>query len=482
MMTRGASCRFAPLGPLLASFVLLIGAAWPATVIAQQEPPTFTSGVELARLDIEVTDSDGRPIRDLRPEEVEVVEDGVRRPVTFLQYVREPAGSYDEAARRTVGAAVSTNQGAPRGRLYVLVFDQTHIAPRNEQPARRAAERFLRARVRPGDRVALFALPGPGAQIGFTADVESRDRGVAEHLRSPGADELQQRRRDEGSRSLRSHRGNQEVLQRIMLQLNQELGGPRIAGALINSMDVVDAARSVVSREDARARQFLDTLAGLLFALRRIEGRKEVILLSEGFYDDNVGRDVERVAAAAAQSYSTVYALDINRRESDIQEFSPLAPSGSRRSRAGFRRWEPWPRKPMGSCSPSRRAGWTRCSAASLSGRAATTSSRSNPRRARLRIRRTTAAWRCRCPGRGARQHAHRIHRPQRVDRRRSPAGHRRGAGRAVRHAGPTHRVHDLRAAGRYARRAAGRPEPRGRVARRLGAGERAGRHHLRGP
>ena len=57
MMTRGASCRFAPLGPLLASFVLLIGAAWPATVIAQQEPPTFTSGVELARLDIEVTDS-----------------------------------------------------------------------------------------------------------------------------------------------------------------------------------------------------------------------------------------------------------------------------------------------------------------------------------------------------------------------------------------------------------------------------------------
>ena len=87
------------------------------------------------------------------------------------------AGSYAEAARRTVGAAVSTNQGAPRGRLYVLVFDQTLIAPRNEAPARRAAERFLRARVRPGDRVALFALPGPGAQIGFTADV---DRVIAE--------------------------------------------------------------------------------------------------------------------------------------------------------------------------------------------------------------------------------------------------------------------------------------------------------------
>lgn len=323
-MRRDASRRLAPLGPLLTSLTLLIGFTAAATLSALQDPPTFTSGVELARLDIEVVDSGGRPIRDLRPEEVDVVEDGVRRPVSFLQYVSEPIGSYDDAARRTVGAAVSTNQGAPRGRLYVLVFDQTHISPRNEQPARRAAERFLRARVRPGDRVALFALPGPGAQIGFTADV---DRVIAE-LRSIAGSREPTSFNDIGEmREFEAYeiaRGNQEVLQRVMLRLNDELGASRIAGNLINSMDVVDAARNVIFREDGRARQFLDTFAGLLAALRRIDGRKEVILLSEGFYDDNIGRDVERVAAAAAESYSTVYSLDINRRESDIQEFSSL--------------------------------------------------------------------------------------------------------------------------------------------------------------
>ena len=323
MMTCGASRRRVRLQPHLAVFVLLIGAAWPAAVLAQ-EPPTFTSGVELARLDIEVVDSGGRPVRDLRAEEVEILEDGVRRPVSFLQYVSEPPGSYDEAARRTVGAAVSTNQGAPRGRLYVLVFDQTHISPRNEQPARRAAERFLRARIRPGDRVALFALPGPGAQIGFTADV---DRVIAELDSIAGSREAMSFSNIGEMRGFEAYeiaRGNQEVLQRVMLRLNEEQGNTRIVGALFNSMDVVDAARTVIFREDGQARQFLDTLAGLLYALRRIEGRKEVILLSEGFYDDNVGRDVERVAAAAAQSHSTVYALDINRRESDIQEFSSL--------------------------------------------------------------------------------------------------------------------------------------------------------------
>lgn len=318
MMTRDAYRRIAPL-------ILLFGTVWPVAALAQpQEPPRFTAGVELARLDIEVVDANGRPVRDLRPEEVEVMEDGVRRPVTFLQHVSEPTGSYAEAARRTVGAGVSTNQGAPRGRLYVLVFDQTHMAPRNEAPARRAAERFLRARMRPGDRVALFALPGPGARIGFTADI---NRVIAELDSISGT-----RQRTiftdigeiRGFEAYEINRGNQEVLQRVLLRLIEERGGARFGGVQITSMDVMDSSRGVVSREDARARQFLDTLADLLLALQRIEGRKEVILLSEGFYDDNVGRDLERVAAAAAQSYSMVYALDLNRSEADIQEFTSL--------------------------------------------------------------------------------------------------------------------------------------------------------------
>ena len=285
-----------------------------ATATAQQEAPRFTAGVELARLDVEVRDARGRPVRDLRADEVKIVEGGVRRPVVLLQHVRTPVGSYAEAARRTIGGDVSTNQGAPRGRLYVFVFDQSHIAPRNEQVARRAAETFLRTRVRPGDRVALYGLPGPGARTGLTSDVRrviaalpnlSGDRDPV-HFTSIG--ELRE------FEAYEIGRGNQEVLQRVLLRL----GGGGGVGA--TAMDVRDAARSVVSRADFRARQFLDTFADLIRELRRIEGRKDVILVSEGFHADNVGRDLERVAAAAAQSHSTVYALDINRRESDIEE------------------------------------------------------------------------------------------------------------------------------------------------------------------
>ena len=291
---------------------------------AQPEPPRFTAGVELARLDVEVTDAQGRPIRDLRADEVEVIEGGVRRPVTLLQHLRAPAGSYAEAARRTMAGDVSTNRGAPRGRLYAFVFDQSHIMPRNEQAARRAAERFLRTRVRPGDRVALYGLPGPGARIGFTSDV---GRVIAELRNLAGTRDPFHFTSIGEMREFEAYeidRGNQEILQQVLQRLAAE-HGPAVG---FTALDVRDTARSVVSRADFQARRFLDTFADLIRGLRLVEGRKDLILVSEGFYADNVGRDLERVAAAAAQSYSAVHALDINRRGSDIQAF---APRGGRR-------------------------------------------------------------------------------------------------------------------------------------------------------
>ena len=350
--------------PLPAALVF----ATAASAAAQDEAPRFTAGVELARLDVEVTDAEGRPIRDLRAGEVEVVEDGSRRPVMLLQHVREPAGSYGDAVRRMIGADVSTNQGAPRGRLYVLVFDQSHITPRNEQVARRAAERFLRTRVRPGDRVAVHGLPGPGARVAFTTDI---GRAVAALQRLAGDRDPVTLTSVGAMREFEAYeigRGNQEVLQQVLGRLAADRG-PAVGFA---PLDVRDAARSVVSRADFRTRQFLDALADLLRELRFVEGRKEVILFSEGFYDDNVARDIERVAAAAAQSHGTILALDINRRESDVDAFAPRGGSGSRRSRAGSPRSAPSPPRPTAGSSCRPRRGWTRCSSASAAGLATT--------------------------------------------------------------------------------------------------------------
>jgi hypothetical protein len=82
-------------------------------------------------------------------------------------------------------------------------------------------------------------------------------------------------------------------------------------------------AQSIVNRADAESRAFLGAFADLLRSFRGIDGRKTVLLFSEGFYSDYVSRDLENVAAAAAESYSVIYAFDLNKRSTPADAIAP---------------------------------------------------------------------------------------------------------------------------------------------------------------
>jgi VWFA-related protein len=324
--------------------ILLAVVAGALVAVSAQDPqpatpqaPAFRSGVELVRLDVRVTDADERPIRDLRAEEVEIFEEGQPRPIVLFQHIEQPVGTYADVAQRTISSEVSTNQGAPRGHVYVLIFDQLHIMPGNEQRARQAAERFLRARVRPGDRIALYGLPGPGPQIDFTSDTT---RAIQQLVTARGT------REEMGAGSMGAMRvyeayeitrGNQDILGRYVQQLSETRAATDVPapasrpGAVRDSENpavmrrlATEDARTIVSRADADARRFLLMLADVVRALRDVEGRKSVILFSEGFEIDNVRRELEDVAGAAAQSYSVVYALDLNQATVPLTETEPL--------------------------------------------------------------------------------------------------------------------------------------------------------------
>jgi VWFA-related protein len=302
----------------------------------QAPPVVFRSGVELVRLDVRVVDADGRPVKDLRPDEIRVTEGGEGRRVVLFQHVAEPTGTYVEVARRTIGAEVSTNQGAPRGHLYVLVFDQNHITPGNEQRVRAAAQRFLETRVRPGDRVALFAVPGPGPQIFFS----SNPRAVAAELvKVRGALDRTGMASVNGMSTYEAFqivRGNSTLRDTIASRTGERAGALDVAptrpgqavGAanqspMMTNAIIEDSARTAVNQADAESRALLLSLAEIIRRLSHVEGRKSVILLSEGFYADNLASDIEQVAAAAAQAYAVIYSLDINRRGMDVNAEEP---------------------------------------------------------------------------------------------------------------------------------------------------------------
>jgi VWFA-related protein len=315
--------------------LVALAAFLPAAVPAQDQPVTFKSGVDLVRFDVRVVDADGKPITDLRPDEIRVVEQGTARPVVLFQRISEPSDTYVEDAIRASTAEVSSNEAFPRGHLYILIFDQQHITPGNEQRARMAAEQFIRRRVRPNDRVALYAVPGPGPYLGFTADklraIEelssirgSYQRTVQSPLGTMGI--YQAHRITQGDERLivdtlarvNADSGS-DVLAFLANPLNAAPGGTAADDAALRRI-LIENARTIVSQSDSLSRQFLQRLADLMVQFRDIEGRKTVVLFSEGFFQDNLARELEDVAAAAAQAYCVFYTFDLNNRAGHLNE------------------------------------------------------------------------------------------------------------------------------------------------------------------
>jgi VWFA-related protein len=296
---------------------------------------TFKSGVDLVRFDVRVVGGDGRSISDLRPDEIEVYENGKPLQVVLFQRVTEPADSYVDAAIRAVTAEVSSNEAFPRGHLYILLFDQEHITPGNEQKARMAAEQFIRMRVRPSDRVALYAVPGPGPQVGFTTD---RARVIKELAGIRGSHERLVTSPVGQMTAFEAHRvvqGDEQLISDLTIRLADNLGSDLLPGGVdsaatgrganrapeepgITRRLLIENARTIVNQTDAQSRQFLQRLADIVAGFRDIDGRKTLVLFSEGFHQDNLSRELEAVAAAAAQSYCVFYTFDLNQRTNSL--------------------------------------------------------------------------------------------------------------------------------------------------------------------
>lgn len=316
---------------------LLVGLS-AAALQAQAAPqtksqPIFTSAANLARLDVQVVDASGRAIPDLRADEIQVVESGTSRPVLLLQHIADAGRTYAESAMRTIASEVSTNQGAPRGQLYVLLFDQEHITPGAEQRVRLAAERFINGKIQPQDRVAIFGIPQPGPTLAFTNNKKTaveqlqNVRGSMERVVSGMQLEMT------NYEAYAIQRGNEEVLHRFLVvsaegttsrssALADATNARRAGGETQDSLQrlIQENAKIVTTRADGDSRRFLQTTAQLLRSLSNVDGRKNILLFSEGFFGDNLAQELRNVASAAAEVYGVVYAFDLNDRVTNMTD------------------------------------------------------------------------------------------------------------------------------------------------------------------
>ncbi|HWP54419.1 MAG TPA: VWA domain-containing protein, partial [Pyrinomonadaceae bacterium] len=131
----------------------------------------------LVQVDAVVTDKNGKIVTDLKPEEVEILEDGRKQKITHFSF------NATETAAPTISAkSAAVDRNAPPippsklkpedvRRTIAVVVDDLGLSWESTSYVRRALKKFVDEQIQPGDLVAIIRTSGGmGALQQFTAD------------------------------------------------------------------------------------------------------------------------------------------------------------------------------------------------------------------------------------------------------------------------------------------------------------------------
>jgi VWFA-related protein len=303
--------------------LMVFAAAWsvPARsqVTAPQEPVvSYPTGTSVVTLDFVVRDKRGRPLKDLKPEELEVFEDAQHCEVKSFRLVdsgREPSAAGPVSKTEPGAPGASAGEGEYLN-LVTLVFDR--LDAEGGRLAQKGALDFI-ASLSTHSRVAVFRI---GARLDLVAPFTD-DKGVLaaaiESATHPGAE---------------PHSLLREALQAWNNYLRvayPDLAGPnvQIPGAAeeradaapggsqstadVKMLEVIANALRAADREQRQdeATRSLYGLLALLEAQESVPGRKTVIFFSPGFSVlPEVEEAMRKAIGNANRANVSVYAVD----------------------------------------------------------------------------------------------------------------------------------------------------------------------------
>ena len=120
-----------------------------------QQPPIRT-GINFVRVDVIVTDKNGAPVLDLKPEDFSVTEDGKPQKVESFSVVKIDAAAQVEAEPlREIRTPYDEEREAQRPdvRLFVILLDDYHVRRGNDMAVRKPLIDFVENQLAPADMV-----------------------------------------------------------------------------------------------------------------------------------------------------------------------------------------------------------------------------------------------------------------------------------------------------------------------------------------
>ena len=152
-----------------------------APVQDEPQPPIFRSGINFIRVDVIVTDDDGRPVTDLEVGDFEVFEDGEPQTIESFQLVEISAVSTPgaEPARSISNRYDEEREAArPDTRVFVIFFDDYHVRYENGVRAGQTLVQFLQNNLVPADLVGIMYPLTPLIDVRLTRNHDAIIRAV----------------------------------------------------------------------------------------------------------------------------------------------------------------------------------------------------------------------------------------------------------------------------------------------------------------
>ena len=149
-----------------------------------QRKPDFVSRVELVATDVVVRDRRGRFVADLRKDDFELLEDGVRQTLTSLSVTRG-GRTYNLAAPPPPAALEGIVLPPPRpadntgGRIFVIFVDDLHLGFRDTGRIRTLMKTIAKDLVQDGDMFAVLSTGPSSISIPMTYDRRRLNEAIA---------------------------------------------------------------------------------------------------------------------------------------------------------------------------------------------------------------------------------------------------------------------------------------------------------------
>jgi VWFA-related protein len=280
------------------------------------QQPTFKSSTELVEVDAVVLDKAGNFVPGLKAENLTVLENGKPQKIQqFFMVSHDLAMNEGPSPGGSAASAVDTQTGAHR--VFVIVFDEAHLATESLQRAKLGAEQFVREMFTRDDAGGVFLRGGMfhGHLTSDKGELLSGIRAVQptfETRQSILAPFREWPRISSEVDAARIADGAREVTDALGVKACQE--DPQACqgeGGLSQVENLIQQkARLYVRQARMMTAQTVKNVETVARGLAKIPGRKTVVFVSEGFFVEGERSTVEIVAAQAARSGITIYSID----------------------------------------------------------------------------------------------------------------------------------------------------------------------------